>query len=121
MPDTSDLVSLATRAVVALERIAEHLDAPASELRTKGVVSKCGCTYAAEVGADGKVVERGVWQREVVCEHHARERGFMTGDMFQLGRPTDGKYLVTLSCSSGNYACAQARRDLRRYHGIELD
>lgn len=33
----------------------------------------------------------------------------------------DGKYLLTISCTSGNYAAAQVRRDLRRYHGIELD
>lgn len=32
----------------------------------------------------------------------------------------DGAYLLTISCTGGHYACAQVRRDLRRYHGIEL-
>lgn len=32
----------------------------------------------------------------------------------------DGKYLITISCSSGIHNVSQARRDLRRYHGIEL-
>lgn len=87
MPDVGHVLPLAERAVLALETIATALaiQTRPTELRTKDVLAKCGCSYAAEVDAHGSVIARGTWQRIEVCAHHARERGFMTGDLFRLG------------------------------------
>lgn len=88
MPNLTDLAPLAERAVIALERIAEALEAaedratqPPPPRNTRKVATACGCTYNAEANADQHILAGGVWERVEVCPVH-QEQGARPGHTF---------------------------------------
>ncbi|ANZ52370.1 hypothetical protein J3996_gp76 [Mycobacterium phage Laurie] len=88
MPNLTDLAPLAERAVIALERIAEALEAaedratqPPPPKYTRKVATACGCTYNAEANADLHILASGVWERVEVCPVH-QEQGARPGHTF---------------------------------------
>ncbi|AGS81481.1 hypothetical protein TA17A_78 [Mycobacterium phage TA17A] len=89
MPNLTDLAPLAERAVIALERIAEALEAskdrapqlPPPPKHTRKVATACGCTYNAEANADLHILPGRVWERVEVCPVH-REQGARPGHTY---------------------------------------